>query len=470
MLGGVRPGPTRLDPARLVELRGTVPGVPPTTPPGPAPQPHGPVDGSGPLGRSATSPVTVPEALAGWARDLDAADLLRDVPARFALPPGLVYLDGNSLGALPVAVPGAVDDVVRRQWGTQLVASWNTERWWQAPERTGDRVGRLVGAAPGQVVVGDSTSVQLFQCYVAAARMRPGRRVVITDPASFPTDLYLLESAARLCGLSVVGATPDEVPAVLAAHAGDVALLALGEVDYRTGRRCDMAALTAAAHDAGALALWDLSHSAGALDVHLDADDVDLAVGCGYKYLCGGPGAPAWVYVARRHQQDVDPPLTGWHGAADPFAMGPTYSPAADVRRMRVGTPPMLSLLALDAALDVFDDLDMGDVRARSVSLTSFLLEALDQLVPELEPVTPRDPGRRGSQVSLRSPEAYGVVRALAARGVVGDFRTPDLVRLGVAPLTTTHADLALAAAHLRAVLDAGEHRDPAHAQRTTVT
>ncbi|MEJ5915797.1 aminotransferase class V-fold PLP-dependent enzyme, partial [Pseudokineococcus sp. 1T1Z-3] len=323
------------------------------------------------------APQASPPSLREEAEALDATEPLQHLPSCFDLPEGLVYLDGNSLGALPRHVPDAVADVVRRQWGAGLVASWNDEGWWDAPQRVGDRVGRLVGAAPGQVVAGDSTSVHLFQCYVAAARLRPGRRVVVADEGAFPTDLHLLSSATRLLDLEVVLARPAEVPGVLADRGADVALVALAEVDYRTGERCDVAALTAAAHEVGALALWDLAHSVGATDVDLDAAGADLAVGCSYKHLCGGPGAPAWVYVAHRHQVALDPPLTGWHGHAEPFAMDGRYSPADDVRRMRIGTPPMVSLLTLDAALDVFDDVSPAQLRARSVSLVTFLVRAL---------------------------------------------------------------------------------------------
>ena len=409
-------------------------------------------------------------ALRRRAAELDAAEPLRALVERYEVPEGLVYLDGNSLGPLPRGVPDAVADVVRRQWGRELVGAWNSEGWWDAPQRVGDRIGRLVGAAPGQVVVGDSTSVHLFQCYTAAARMRPGRRVVVADPDAFPTDLHLLASAARLCDLEVAHARPAEVPDLLARRGEEVALVALSEVDYRTGERCDVPALTAAAHDAGALALWDLAHSVGATDVDLDAAGADLAVGCSYKHLSGGPGAPAWVYVARRHQRDVDPPLTGWHGHADPFAMDGRYAPAGDVRRMRIGTPPMISLLALDAALDALGDVTPAQLRARSTSLVGFLVEALGALVPELPLAGPRDPARLGGHVAVRSPQAWGLVRALAARGVVGDFRAPDLVRLGVAAASTTHADLAAGVAALRVVLDAGEQHDAAHAVRSTVT
>ena len=409
-------------------------------------------------------------ALETRAEALDASSPLAGVRDRFELPEGLVYLDGNSLGALPRHVPDVVADVVRRQWGQDLISAWNVHDWWGAQTRVGDRVGALVGAAPGQVVVGNSTSINLFTCYVAAARMRPGRRVVVTDPGSFPTDLYMLEGAARLADLEVVLATPEEMPTVLRQWADDVALLAFSHVDYRTGELWDAAALTRAAHDAGALALWDLCHSAGVVDVRLDAEQADLAVGCGYKYLNGGPGAPAFTYVAQRHQAAFDSPLQGWHGHAAPFAMGPDFVPAPGIDRVRVGTPPLVSLLTLEAALDAYAGLGMADVRATSLSVTGFFLECVDALLPGTELATARDDERRGSQVSLRHPQAYGVVQALIARGVVGDFREPDVVRLGFSPLYVTHADALRAVEQLRDLLDAGEHLDDRFASRATVT
>ncbi|MBI4939936.1 MAG: kynureninase [Actinobacteria bacterium] len=430
-------------------------------------------------------PVSAPDDLTTRAASLDAADPIAAARSRFTLPEGVVYLDGNSLGALPSHVPDAVADVVRRQWGQDLIASWNSHDWWGAQTRAGDAVGRLVGAAPGQVVVGDSTSVNLYKCYRAAARLRPGRRVVVTDPASFPTDLYVLESASRDDGFEVVQASPPDVPALLEERGHEVAFVSLSQVDYRTGERWDVAGLTAATHAAGALALWDLCHSAGAMPVDLDALGVDLAVGCGYKYLNGGPGAPAFVYVRRDLQDGVRNPLSGWHGHAAPFDFGPEYAPAPGVTRMRVGTPPLISLLALESALEAFDGLSPEQVRTKSLSLTGFFVECLDALgllddgpddaargaaEPGLRLVTPREPDRRGSQVALAHPDAYAVVQALIARGVVGDFRTPDVVRLGFAPLYLSHADVLAAALALRDVLAVGEHRRPEFRERSTVT
>ncbi|NTW42212.1 MAG: aminotransferase class V-fold PLP-dependent enzyme, partial [Cellulomonadaceae bacterium] len=348
---------------------------------------------------------------------LDHEHAATDLRALFDLPAGVVYLDGNSLGALPSHVPDVVARVVRQEWGRDLITSWNAHDWWSAPTRVGDRVGALVGAAPGQVVVGDSTSVNLFQAARAAAELRPDRSVVVTDPGSFPTDLYVLEGVAHDVGWTVLRATPDEVPDVLAARGGRVALVALSHADFRTGELWDLPGITAAAHGRGALALWDLSHTAGAVPVDLDAHEVDLAVGCGYKYLNGGPGAPGFTYVAHRHQSAYSPAIRGWHGHAEPFAMLPDHEFADGIARARVGTPPLLSLLALEAALGVFDGVTPAQVRERSLSLTGFLLEALATLVPEVTPVTPRDDDRRGSHVSVAHPQAYGLVQALIARG-----------------------------------------------------
>ncbi|MFJ6320098.1 kynureninase [Streptomyces californicus] len=419
--------------------------------------------------------LTDPAGLTGLATRaaaLDAADPLAAVRDRFLLPDGVVYLDGNSLGALPAAVPAAVEDAVHRQWGTDLIRSWNANGWWEAPVRTGDAIGRLVGAAPGQTVAGDSTSVQLFNTLLAAARLRPGRRLLLTDPDHFPTDQYIADSVGRLLGLDVRRVPARDAAAVLAAEAGNVAVAAYAPVDYRTGELYDMAALTAAAHAAGALMHWDLCHAAGALPVGLDAVQADFAVGCGYKYLSGGPGAPAFAYVAHRHQEGFDHPLTGWHGHAEPFAMAGTYTPAAHITRARIGTPALLSLIALEAALTAFDGVEMAAVRTKSLSLTGFFQECADLLLDGLgfTAATPRDPERRGSQVALRHAEAYPLVAALTARGVIGDMRAPDLLRFGFNALYVTHADVLRAVAELRDITASGAHLAPAFQQRPTVT
>ncbi len=367
-------------------------------------------------------------------------------------------------------MPPVVQDVLTRQWGDRLIRSWNESDWWGAQTRIGDLVGRLVGAAPGQVVVTDSTSINLFKAVVGAARMRPGRTVVLTDPDSFPTDLYITESAAELAGCEVRRVHPRDAVAAIREAGDDLALASYSQVDYRTGEKWDLVAMTEAAHEVGALICWDLCHSAGAMEVDLDAGGADLAVGCGYKYLNGGPGAPAFLYVAQRHLADFEQPLTGWHGHARPFEMGPDYEAAPGITRGRVGTPPLISLLALEAALTVFDGLSPEQVRAQSVSVTQCFIDALDTLGVDLPLATPREAERRGSQVSLRHPQAFAVVQALIARGVIGDFREPDIIRLGFAPLYVTHVDAVTAAEHVRAVIDGREFERPEFAERGAVT
>jgi len=409
------------------------------------------------------------EDLRRRAAEADAANPVAGLRDRFALPDGIIYLDGNSLGAQPRAAEAVAADVVRRQWGTDLIRSWNDNGWWEAPVRIGDRIGALVGAAPGQVVVTDSTSVNLFKVLTAATRLRPDRRLIVTDVASFPTDLYLADAVADLLDREVVRLSPPEVVGFLGECGEDVALVAVSSVDYRTGEAWDLPTITRAAQGVGALVSWDLCHAAGALDVRLDDHEVDLAVGCTYKYLNGGPGSPSFLYVATRHQDRFEHPLSGWQGHAEPFAMADRYTPALGIDRGRVGSPPVLSLLTLEAGLDAFDGVTMAEVRAASLSLTGLFLDAVAELLPEVAVATPPEPERRGSQVSLRHPDAFGVVAALIERGVIGDFREPDIVRLGFAAPYVSHAEAVEAAVALRAVLDAGEHLDPRHV-RGTVT
>jgi kynureninase len=403
------------------------------------------------------------------AEDLDRRDPLAAVRERFSVPDGLVYLDGNSLGALPAAVPAAVADAVSTQWGRDLITSWNEHDWWAAPRRVGARLARLIGAGDDEVVVADSTSANLFKVLVAAARLRPERRVLLIEPGNFPADLYVADSVGELLGLEVRRVDPLDVRSRLGE---DVAVVSYSQVDYRTGRAYDMPEITRAVHDAGALMVWDLSHSAGALRVDLTGAGADFAVGCGYKYLNGGPGAPAYVMAAARHHDTMRNPLSGWTGHARPFAMEATYEPAPGIDRMRCGTPPMLSLLALEAALTAYDGLDLAAVRTKSLSLTRFFIELADEVLEPLgfEVVTPRADDQRGSQVSLGHKEAYGVVQALIARGVIGDYRTPDLVRLGFAPLYLRHVDVVAAVAAAAAVVDHGEHVDERYSVHRVVT
>ena len=399
-----------------------------------------------------TTDTTAAAADTSWderAAALDAANPLAARRELFLLPEGVSYLDGNSLGALPAAVPAAMSDAVHRQWGEGLIGSWFGEaQWWELPHRLGDRVGALLGAAPGQSIVGDSTSVQIFNTLVAAARLRPGRGVLLTDAGHFPTDAYLADSVGELLGLRVERVRPQEFAAAIARHGQDLAVAAFPAVDFATGERWDIPGLTRAAHDVGAVAVWDLCHAAGAFALELDAWDVDFAVGCTYKYLSGGPGAPAFAYANRRHHALMHQPLTGWTGHAEPFAMRGTYTPAEGVGRARIGTPTILSMLALEAALGAFDGVDLDVLRAQSLSLTGFFIECCDAMLAErgFTLVTPREPERRGGQVTLRHRDAATLVPAAAARGVVGDKREPDLLRYGFNALYNTHADALRAA------------------------
>lgn len=398
----------------------------------------------------------------------DAADPLGPLRARFHLPRGIIYLDGNSLGALPADVPAHIAAVTASQWGEGLIRSWNAHDWIDLPARVGNRIAPLVGAAPGTVVATDSTSVNLFKVLVAGLRLRPERRIILTEAGNFPTDAYMADAVARLVGQ---GHEVRAVPAagLPAALGPDVALLLLTEVNYRTGARHDMAALTAAAHEAGALAIWDLAHSAGALPVDLAGTGADFAVGCGYKYLNGGPGAPAFVYVAPRHLETYAQPLEGWLGHAAPFAFAPGYQRAPGIDAMRVGTPPILALSALDKALDAFAGVDLHQVKAKADRLFDIFLATLAAEGQSLELLTPTDPALRGTQVSLRHPEAYAVMQALIARGVIGDFREPDILRFGLTPLYLSHAELAAAARILAEILATRAWDQPHYRQRAKV-
>ena len=402
------------------------------------------------------------------AQQLDERNPLRDRRALFDLPPGTIYLDGNSLGALPWSVPQRLQRVVAQEWGSDLIASWNKADWINLPRRVGERIAALVGLPQGSVWVSDSTSVSLFKTMVAACRLRPGRDALVVERATFPTDGYIAASVARMLGLELRWADSGDVEA---AFDDRVALVCLTHVDFRTGAMFDAEAVTAAAHEVGALMLWDLCHTVGAVPVDLVAADADFAVGCTYKYLNAGPGSPAFMYAAPRHHDVLDQPLSGWMGHARPFDMELGFEPVAGVGRLASGTPPVLALSALDAALDVFDGVDPADLRATSLSLTDYFIELVDHRLPEVfTVVTPREHSRRGSQVSLRHPEAYGIVQALIERRVVGDFRTPDVARFGFAPLYVTHTDVHDAVEHLVAVMEGKEYTRSEYLTRNPVT
>ncbi|MHB2166313.1 kynureninase [Alsobacter sp. R-9] len=402
---------------------------------------------------------------------LDARDPLAARRDLFNLPEGVIYLDGNSLGPLPRNVASRMEDVVRRQWGQDLIRSWNTNGWIDLPSRVGARIGALVGAEPGSVISADSTSVNLYKLVCAALALNPGRHVVLTDSGNFPTDVYVASGAAEVMdkGVHVRVVAPEGVAEAIDA---DTALVMLTHVDYRTGRVHDMEAITARAHAAGALMLWDLAHSAGALPVDLAACRVDLAVGCSYKYLNGGPGAPAWLYVAPRHQAAARSPLTGWLGHAAPFAFDLDFRPAEGIARFICGTPNILSLAALDAALDAFDGIDMQEVRAKSVKLGDLFIALVDQRCGELGFTlgAPRDGRERGSQVSLRHEEGYAIMQALIARNVIGDFRAPDVLRFGFCPLYARYTDVWDLTDHLLQVMLTREYEQERFRMRAKVT
>ena len=386
----------------------------------------------------------------------------------FVQEPGLVYLDGNSLGALPVGVAERLQDVVRREWGQGLIRSWNTAHWMELSKRIAGRIAPLIGVRPADVHLGDSTSVTLFKTTVAAARLRPDRHVLVVEPSTFPTDGYIIAGVADLMGLELRWCDPADP---LAAVDDDVALLSLTHVDFRTGAMFDMAAITAKVQARGALMQWDLCHSTGAVPVDLTAVDADLAVGCTYKYLNGGPGSPAFLWVAPRHQGSARQPITGWMGHANPFAMARDYESVEGIGSFASGTPPVLALSALEAALEAFDDVSVDELRARSLKLTDLFMSLIDERLPGVfEIVTPREHARRGSQVSLCHDQAYGVVQALIAREVIGDFRDPDIARFGFAPLYNTTDDVRLAVERLEVVMANEEYADPAYSSRNPVT
>ncbi|MFC3050648.1 kynureninase [Kordiimonas pumila] len=402
---------------------------------------------------------------------LDTTDPLRHKRAEFSLPDGVIYLDGNSLGVLPSAVKQRVQKTVEEEWGVSLIRGWNKHEWIDLPITVGNKIARLIGAEAGSVLAADSTSLNVAKAVFAAFSLNPERRVILSDSGNFPTDLYITQSVVAQMGegYSLKIVAPDEV---YDAIDETIAATLITEVDYRTGRKHDMAALTARAHDAGAIAVWDLCHSAGALEIDLTGVGADLAVGCSYKYLNGGPGSPAFIYVAPKHQKQVKPVLTGWMGHEKPFAFDLAYIPAEGIRRMAAGTPPVLALSALDAALDAWADVDMRQVREKSIALSElFIAEVEERCVGlGLELVSPRNAAERGSQISFRCADGYAVMQALIAHGVIGDFRAPDIIRFGFTPLYVGYHDVAKAAETLEMILKTKEWCKPIYRVQEKVT
>ncbi len=389
--------------------------------------------------------------------------------AAFALPEGIIYLDGNSLGPLPKAAEARTASLLRDEWGTQLIRGWNTCGWMAQPDKTGDRIARLIGAAPGTVAVGDTLSIKVHQALHAALQLQPDRREILTCSGNFPSDIYIAEGLIETLGggYTLKIAAPEEVASAMSAK---TAVLMLTEVDYRTGRLHDMPTLTGQAHAKGITTVWDLAHSTGAIPVDLEGADADFAVGCTYKYLNGGPGAPAFIYAKPELAERIMPSLPGWLGHAAPFAFEESYRPGPGLTRMRVGTPPIIALAALETALDIFEQTDMATIRARSITLSERFIKGVEATAPALRLVSPRDPKARGSQVSFAFKEGYSAMQALIARGVIGDFRAPDIMRFGFAPLYNTEAEIDRAVDHITEVITQNLWQAPEYQIRHAVT
>ena len=402
----------------------------------------------------------------------DANDPLAGFKARFALPAGKIYLGGNTLGAASHDSIARLERAAGREWATNLVSAWNLDDWIGLPRRLGDKIAGLIGAGPGEVVVTDSTTVNLFKLLHSARALRPDRSVILTDQENFPTDLYVIDSVAKTTGCRVERAPAAHLADAIARIGRDLAVVLATEVDYVSGARADIAAVNTAGHRAGALTLWDLSHSVGIVPVDLTASATDFAVGCTYKYLNGGPGAPAFLYVAPRHQAAAPAVLPGWMGHARPFAFAPGYEPADGIARHLAGTPPILSMSALEPAVDLTLEAGMTAVRARSQSLTGFMIELLEQECAALglSVMTPRDPERRGGHVAAAHPEGYAVMQALIDQGIVGDFRPPATMRFGLHPLYVGHADVWDTVAALRDILETRRYDRPQYRSRRAVT
>jgi kynureninase len=400
-------------------------------------------------------------------RARDAADPLRHYRDRFFLPLGITYLDGNSLGVLPKATIERQRKVVAEEWGSELIRSWNSRGWIDAPARIGAKIARLIGARPHEVIVADSVSVNLFKLIVAATALSPRRPQILSEGGNFHTDLHIAGGAAELAGMRLDVVDRAALDGAIGAETN---LLLLTHVHFKAGYRFDMAAVTERAKAAGALTLWDLSHSAGAVPLDLGRDGAELAVGCGYKYLNGGPGAPAFLYVAEHLQERLIPPLRGWMGHAAPFDFTDDYIPAPGIARFLVGTPPILSLSALESGVDAFDGVDMAALWEKSVQLFDLFAEVAAERCPQLQCISPAEPERRGSHISFRHPHAFEICQALIADGVIGDFRAPDVIRFGLTPLYLGFEDIWTAVERMAGILNTERWRDPQFAVRGKVT
>jgi kynureninase len=401
----------------------------------------------------------------------DATDPVGALRDRFVIPDGVIYLDGNSLGPMPRGAAGSLRRTIEQEWGQDLIKSWNSAGWFDMPLRIGDRIGALIGAAPGQTVVCDTTSINLYKAVHAAMVLRPARDLMIAEAASFPTDLYIIEGAMKSAGRQMqrrlVGADAPSIEALLDER---VAVVVLSQVDYRTGALLDVAAITERIHKAGALVVWDLCHSAGVIEIEFDRDAIDFAVGCTYKYLNGGPGSPAFISVAMVHQAAATHPLSGWWGHAAPFAFDRDFRPDAGIKRFLCGTPPIISLRGADAALDALEGVEVAALREKSLSLTELFMARITALLPGLDIVTPRQGSLRGSQVSIAFDQGYSVVQAMIERGVIGDFRAPDIMRFGFPPLYLRFRDVWDAAEILAGCIRDEVWRDPRYGRRLAVT
>ncbi len=402
-------------------------------------------------------------------RQLDADDRLSGFREHFQLPEGEIYLDGNSLGPMPKTVPERLQTVVTEEWAQDLIRSWNSNDWIHAPRRIGAKIARLIGADDDEVICSDSTSVNIFKALSAAVQMRPGRGTILSERGNFPTDAYMMEGLAALSGGRLQARLVDR-DAIRSALDDDVAVLLLTHTHYKTGALWDMQDITRLAREADALIIWDLSHSAGAMPVHLNDCNADFAVGCGYKYLNGGPGAPAFLFAARQHHNTVFPALSGWLGHKSPFAFDDHYTPAPGIDRFQCGTPGILGMAALECGLDLISQADLSDIRRKSQALGDLFIQLIKSTLPEFEIVSPIDASVRGSQVAIAHPQGYEIMQTLIDRGVIGDFRAPDILRFGFTPLYTRFEDVWQAVAVLRSIMAEASWKDPRFSIRSAVT